>query len=93
MVYVVAYDVEDDAVRGRVAGIVEQFGRRVQKSVFECSLTPEMIEELTARLARVLIPPGVGSVRLYRVCAACWGSTLAIGTIEPDERQDAVIVV
>ena len=93
MLYIIAYDVEDDAVRGRVASVVEQFGRRVQKSVFECRLTPEMFVELTGRLARVLTPPEVGNVRLYRVCADCWRSALAIGRIEPDEREDAVVVV
>ena len=93
MTYVVAYDVEDDAVRARVATVCEQFGRRVQRSVFECRLTPAMLDELTKRLSWTLTPPEVGNVRLYRVCANCWRETLAIGKIDPDEREEVVVVV
>lgn len=93
MVYVVAYDVEDDGLRARVAKVVEQYGRRVQWSVFECRLTPEMRDELSARLATVLAPPAVGHVRLYRVCAGCWEAALVVGKADADPREDAAVVV
>jgi CRISPR-associated endonuclease Cas2 len=32
--YVVAYDIEEDRARVRIAGVLERFGVRVQKSVF-----------------------------------------------------------
>jgi CRISPR-associated endonuclease Cas2 len=33
MTYLVAYDIEDDRIRGRVAKLLEGFGQRVQDSI------------------------------------------------------------
>jgi len=92
MLYVIAYDIEDDGVRTRLTGVVEQFGRRVQKSVFECRLSAETREELTRRLSTAL-GPAAGHVRLYRVCAECWESAFVIGTPDADGREEAAMVV
>jgi CRISPR-associated endonuclease Cas2 len=41
MFYLVCYDVVLDRRRNKVAHILEGYGLRVQKSVFECVLTPD----------------------------------------------------
>jgi CRISPR-associated protein Cas2 len=51
MKYVVAYDIADDGRRNRVARFLEGWGRRVQKSVFECELSPEELGWVHRRLA------------------------------------------
>jgi CRISPR-associated protein Cas2 len=65
----VAYDVNTETKAGQrrlrtVAKICTGFGQRVQHSVFECRVTPAQLEELEARLLRV-IEPREDSLRLY----------------------------
>ena len=51
MVFLVAYDIPDDGTRTQVANELENWGDRVQYSVFECDLDPArcllMVEALT----------------------------------------------
>ena len=49
----------------RVARVCEGYGLRVQKSVFECRLSPEAHERLVSELVDV-IDPRCDSVRIYR---------------------------
>jgi CRISPR-associated endonuclease Cas2 len=46
MLYVVSYDIADDARRVRVHATLRNYGTRVQYSVFECDLEPGQVEEL-----------------------------------------------
>ena len=48
--YVAAYDVAHDDHRQHVARVLLQYGRRVQRSVFEIDLTPEEVAELKQQL-------------------------------------------
>jgi len=73
--YVVAYDVADDAEREKVAKILQGFGDRVQKSVFECRLTVAMRNRLAARPENLEL--ATGGVLLYRINDR--SRTIAIG--------------
>ena len=71
MEYLVTYDVATDSTEGRrrlrqVAHICEGYGQRVQKSVFECSVSPAQWEKLRRRLERT-IKPSEDSLRFYRL--------------------------
>ena len=66
-VLVVSYDLPNDRRRTRLANALEDFGVRVQYSVFECLLTPDQIERLRTRMAS-LLDPAEDSVRIYRLC-------------------------
>lgn len=81
MKYVVAYDLESDAVRTRVADVLQALGERVQLSVFECVLAPEELDALIARLQRE-IGTTPGNVRIYRLCAACVEASVGIGDVK-----------
>lgn len=50
MLVVVAYDISDQRRLQRVARICEQYGVRVQYSVFECHLDDDGLTELWIRL-------------------------------------------
>lgn len=78
MRYVVAYDIEDDRVRLRIAKILGRYGVRVQKSVFECALDPEGVGRLLRRLEREL-EASPGNVRIYRTCAECLAASVGVG--------------
>lgn len=73
----VAYDVSTDTKEGRrrlrkVAQACKDFGQRVQKSVFECSVDEMQLERLRRRLLDC-IKDDEDSLRIYRL-------------IEPRER-------
>jgi len=65
--YDVATETEDGARRlRRVAQACKSFGQRVQKSVFECSVTEMDRERLLARLLEI-IDNDCDSLRIYRL--------------------------
>jgi CRISPR-associated protein Cas2 len=71
MELLVAYDVATDTKAGRrrlrrVANICVGSGQRVQKSVFECTVTDVQMERMVYRLLRE-IEPTQDSLRIYRL--------------------------
>jgi CRISPR-associated protein Cas2 len=54
MLIVVCYDIAEDLRRRRVSDELENFGGRVQDSVFECLLEEGQLKELQERLARII---------------------------------------
>lgn len=67
----IAYDVSTDSKEGRrrlrkVAQICKNYGQRVQKSVFECSVDEMQMEKLRNGLLN-FIHPDEDSLRIYRL--------------------------
>lgn len=69
MFIVISYDIEDDKIRNRVAKTLENFGSRVQFSVFECNLTEMQYADLKKNLSKLIKPED--SIRYYRLCQEC----------------------
>lgn len=69
MFSVICYDIPDDRRRTRVGNILEGFGTRVQKSVFECDLKKDHLALLQQKLTKVIREED--SIRYYHLCAAC----------------------
>ena len=70
MFIVVCYDIPDDKRRNKVGKLLEGFGARVQKSVFECDLTSKQTQHMKQRMAKIL-KNTEDSVRYYSLCAQC----------------------
>ena len=71
MQVVVTYDVNTTTKAGRarlrkVAQVCQDYGQRVQLSVFECTVSEMKLEELLARLSAVIDIKADG-VRVYRL--------------------------
>lgn len=69
MMVVVAYDVKTETAAGakrlrRVAGVCEDYGQRVQNSVFECWVDPAQWTQLRQGLVDI-IDPDEDSLRFY----------------------------
>lgn len=62
--FIISYDIEDDRERTRVSKVLEGFGRRVQKSVFECPLTKSQKHKIEEKLEKLAIITGF--VLIYR---------------------------
>lgn len=87
----VAYDISQAKRLRRVAKVTLEFGRRVQKSVFECDLDEGGLQRLKQRLAEV-VNPSLDSVRFYRLCARCSGTIEVMGT-GPILQDESVVVL
>lgn len=91
MFYAISYDISDDARRLKVAKILQDFGPRVQKSVFEALLEPDDLERLKKRLAPHLNLEE-DSLRLYPLCAACAPRVEVIGWGVVTQEPDFIII-
>jgi len=70
MFVVIAYDIPDDRRRYRVTRVLQDYGQRVQYSVFACDVTPRDYAALRRQLERAL-DPREDNVRYYALCRAC----------------------
>lgn len=51
--YIVAYDITDAGRLRRISRILNRYGRRVQKSVYECAIDRTRYQELWDQLKKV----------------------------------------
>ncbi len=85
--WIIAYDIAHPRRLRRVAALMERFGVRVQKSVFECWLDDAAFNDLTRRITP-LLHPREDSVRYYPLCAQCRAAaaTHCEGDFDPPEN-------
>lgn len=67
MFVVVTYDISDEKRLDKISKIMNNYGFRVQKSVFECYLTKEQLKNLKNKINSV-INLEEDKVRFYLVC-------------------------
>ena len=75
---VVAYDISHDGTRARAAAVLASWGDRIQRSVFECQLDNDELEEVLYRLG-ALIDPERDVIQAFRQCAGCCAERSEIG--------------
>ena len=83
--YVICYDVTDTPRRTRVARCLDDYGGRVQYSVFEAVLDRPLFDKLVAELNR-RIDPSQDRVLIYPICAACCRRTVSLGRSSDEPR-------
>lgn len=93
MRYVIAYDIEDDRLRNRLAKTLRSVGFRVQQSVFECLLDTRDLARLEQRLGRLLDGRSGVDVRVYRVCASCFAASFGIGDFKEGTGGEPWVVM
>lgn len=91
MFVVISYDVVDDHRRRRLAKYLLDYGTRVQKSVFECYLTPRQYLKVRQG-AQEHIEPEEDSLRFYRLCENCVAKVETFGIMDLTLSEDLVIV-
>ena len=64
----ISYDISNDKRRLKIMKALEDYGKRVQYSVFECHLRPKELERLQNRLAPLVNPKDWDSIRFYYLC-------------------------
>ena len=73
--YLACFDITDNRNRRRVSAILEEYGLRVQRSVFEVSIdSSRQLASLTNRLSKYLEQGD--DLRFYNLCADCRASSV-----------------
>lgn len=91
MLTVVAYDISDAKRLARVAKLCEDYGVRVQYSIFECRLEESEFETLWLKLLD-LIDDEEDRIVAYKIDARCAKETLSAGTMVCSEKAVCYLV-
>ena len=91
MFYLVSYDVVDDKRRTKISQKLEDYGKRVQYSVFECILDDKKIEELKEKILEIL-DEDEDSIRIYNLCQSCIKNVKVFGIGQITSDPDVYIV-
>jgi len=91
MLYLVCYDISNDATRERMSKTLLDFGTRIQESVFECPLNDVLYERMMARMERLSLGDE-DRVRVYRVCALCVEQVQIYGPGDVTQEPDYYLV-
>ncbi len=91
--YLVSYDITSDRRRRRIANLLENYGKRIQYSVFECYLDEKRYQKLYQEIAKETMDMTDGSVRFYYLCANCMPKMRLIGQEKPSIFKDDKVIV
>jgi CRISPR-associated protein Cas2 len=70
MFLLIAYDIANKKRLYRVAKIMEDYGARVQRSVFECRIGEKELDALLEKVKPIL-KRREDRIHIYHLCAAC----------------------
>ena len=86
MIVVATYDVPDKGRRFRLHKLLTGYGIPVQRSVFECDISPRQLDALSERVKRLLEDDD--DLRLYSLCERCHAAAMHHGQgptgVQPD---------
>jgi len=88
---VVSYDIVSDRRRIKIAKALEDYGTRVQYSVFECNISNSHLAEMKRRIAR-LMNIEEDRIRYYRLCEDCLTGVELVGKGEITKDRDFYVV-
>jgi CRISPR-associated protein Cas2 len=91
MLVLVIYDIPDNKRRVKLSNFLEGYGRRVQKSVFECFLSMDEMKRLYA-LIQKRVKPVEDNVRFYWIPVDAVPRTLTIGSAQPEAPPQMYII-
>ncbi len=85
--YVICFDVRDERRLVKISKTLEDFGCRVQRSLFECYLDETKLKALEEKLAGIL-DPEEDQVRYYNLCPKDRDGILIDGDGEVTREHD-----
>ena len=81
MLVVIAYDTPSNRRRRKMARIADDFGCRIQKSIFQGWLNRDMRHNLIKKLEQI-VDKKEDSIFIIPVCARCRQQLVALGTVQ-----------
>ncbi len=91
MFYLVCYDIVNNRRRTKVSNLLQGYGLRVQKSVFECVLSPDQYKTVQKRLHK-LIKEQEDQIRFYPMSPRHRQLVKIVG-MQPDFQVDDVAFI
>jgi len=88
--HLITYDIVEDRTRRKVSKILEDYGQRVQYSVFECDITQEELKTIIAKLKRI-INPDEDNIKFYNLCANCECKVHSLGLDKSYTIPDVIV--
>jgi CRISPR-associated protein Cas2 len=88
---IICYDITLNKKRNKVAALLEQYGTRRNKSVFECMVTESQLKKIRAELLR-WIEPQTDTILIYRVCLNCYVQSETLGKQTPPALGSVLMV-
>lgn len=90
MFLAVCYDIADDRRRRKASKVLEAFGKRVQRSVFECEIEQRQFVTMRQKLSQIVAEGD--RVRYYRLCGSCRDNIEFYGGNDPEKKKKFLIV-
>lgn len=84
---IIAYDIADSRRFVKIGKLMEDYGVRVQKSIFEAEMDERTFNEMRARIER-LIDKRVDGVKYFPLCDRCADRPIALGVCAESPRDD-----
>ena len=75
---IVAYDIADPQRLAKIARLMLDYGKRVQKSIFEASVNPFIFQQMKANM-EAIIKEDEDGVKYFPLCPKCAGTVEIIG--------------
>lgn len=91
MFVMISYDVVDDKKRLKLMKFLKDYGNRVQKSVFECNLSPKTFDMVKSGIEKI-ITKRKDRVRYYKICKGCFEKIEISGWGEVTEDEEFVVI-
>ncbi|PKK82048.1 MAG: CRISPR-associated endonuclease Cas2 [candidate division Zixibacteria bacterium HGW-Zixibacteria-1] len=94
MHYIVTYDIADNKTRLKTSKILDDYGDRVQESVFELpNLDVKIWNKCLNRLEKQVILGDGDSIRIYILCEGCRQRTIVLGIgVKPFDDPDVIVI-
>jgi CRISPR-associated protein Cas2 len=92
MFHVLAYDISDPGRLARVAKIMEDYGKRVQLSIFEVDADQKTMRTLRDRVGQA-IDHDVDGVKVFPLCESCLKKTLVMGIGGLDHAAEPYVIL
>jgi len=91
-IYLAVYDITDEKRLQRVAKVMESYGLRVQKSVFEAALSDSDLRNLKLDLLQI-IDPVTDGVKFFKLCERCHQRVRVIGYGEKTDLMEDIVII
>ncbi len=91
--YVISYDIEKDRIRNKIAKKLEDYGKRVQYSVFECRISETQYVKLYESLSELMKDEEKGNIRFYNICRGCESKITTIGIEKECMKEDDGLII
>ncbi len=89
--YIICYDIEKDKSRTKLAKIMEQYGKRVNYSVFECMLTDAQHRYILGAIQKI-INPKTDKIKIYLMCQSCFVGSIELGVKDYTHTSSTIFI-